>query len=458
MFKDQNLYFNDMIEKINKAKEDLEKNNETLEEAKDKIRAFINDNTFRGLAAETTKTQMETYIIVANAMIQANDCDIDDYQALLNELNSVQDSVGGDDLIGEVIQEQMINAKRMEKEDRNKAAEYKRKQKESYFPHSDYWYAFKAYQYTSSAEDNEKLYDKWKEKSEKYDEVQRNTSNLFENSRQLRQKAENALRELGQNFNGTSFDVADDDKEWKDALIKFMTENGYYIGFEDWFLDIGGKFGGNQGWFDETHKWEYALDEILKEEDLTDEQIEMLKDKKLNKAIAKGCGIIALVNWFYYLKGEKPTKKEFILKVYEFIDDHFLYGQFSKRIKPGMYNDMPGLSTDFQGYMQEYLDKNKNLGVKKAKCEYVDDGSLDKIKDSMREKRPVALYLHDAPEGKQFKFYKEKSSGNVEGTGELELDQEVAEHFVTITGVKKFVNSKTHKMEDYVQVSSWGKK
>jgi len=463
----QNLFLNNMMSKLKKAKEDLEKNNETLEEAKDKIRAFTNDNTFQGEAANTAKTQMETYILVANAMIQANDCDIADYYTLNHMLWEAQQSVGGDDLIGEVIVEQMNKAERMAEQDRERAVEIDRMQTKSHNPFADAWYQMKEIYYKKSAEDNEELYKEWKKRADKYDEIENNTSSLFENGEELRQQAENALRELGKNFNGEGFNVYDDDW-WKIGLINSMKEKGY-VGLGDdlsifywkrvfneetgkWEVEYAVAFGGDQNWFKPEN-----IKALLDNEDLTDEERKYFEDEKLNKALVEGCPVIAIINMKYAMEGKKyVTQKEFMLDVYKYLDDHPGYKKISKLIgKAGTPDEDLFPVPNVEDYVEDYMRENGHCSD--VEMNNINGGSLRYIEKQVKAKRPVVMTTETIT---GLEWYKEVEDEKDKNKHQLKKQsfQKEDKHVATITGVKTMPDPETQELKKYVEVSSWGEK
>jgi len=443
----QYLYYADLISKLETAKKDLDKDNETLEEAKKKVKDFIEDNTFEGDAATTVKMQMHSYLIIADAMIQANNLDIDDYQTLCHELNNARISLTFDDLIGDVIVEQMEKAKRMAEQDWDRAEELDRKQSATDNPLYDAWYQMQEIYYKKSAEDNEELYEEWKKRSDKYDEVESNTLNLFENGKQLRQKAENALNELGKNYNGKSFDVYDD--FWEDDLFKLMKEKGY-VGLGDNFLDVDGENGGNQMWFTDEN-----IEDFLNTADLTEEERKFFEDHKdLNKALVNGCPVIALINMFYRMEGKtKVSKKDFMKRVYEFLDDHPNYKKIAKIRGTAGLTDEGALSNGYniEDYLEDYMREHGHWS--EVEMENINNGSLRYIEKELKKKRPVIMST-DTVNGIRW--------GEIDVFGEFKDKEKKWEnderHAMTITGIKSAYNYNTNTFAKYVEVSSWGEK
>lgn len=462
MVSGQYLCFEDMIDKLKKAKEDLEKDNETLEKVKKEIRVFISDEeSFKGETASSVQIQMSEYILVTNAMIQANDCDIADCETMISELDSAQGAVGDDDLIGEVIYDQMDNARRMAAQDRERAVEIDRMQTKSHNPFADAWYQMKEIYYKQCAEYNDELYKEWKKKSDKYDEVENNTLNLFENGEQLRQQAENGLRELGKNFNGKSFEV-NDDYEWETPLVKLVNEKGY-VGLEEDFLTIfdyywddeagvwrirgDAKFGGDQGWFKQD-----AIDEFLKTADLTDDERKLFEDKELNKALTEGCSIIALMNMFYMMEGKTVVnKKDYMIRLYKYLDKHPDVREEIIKKNGGLVGEQAFSSTNQEDLLEEYMEEHGHY--REVEMEYVDDSRLGYIEKEIKAKRPVAL---NTPSTNGLTWY-EKTDGKLSEDETIKKGKD-AGHSVVITGIADYCDPYTYERKKYVEVSSWGKK
>jgi len=470
VLKVHNLYFEAFRVKLNTANSNLQKENEALETAKKKVREFINDDTFKGELAYAVKKQMEGYILVAEAMRLANDCDIEDCNQIYQELYDAQCSLGSfADLIGEEIIEYMITTKNLAKENKNRAQEYDRMQTESHNPVKDVWYQSKEIYYKNCAEHNEELYEEWKKKSHKYDEVQRNTANYFEKGKQLRQKAEIGLRELGKNYNGKSFDVYDDDG-WKTELNKAIAQ-GSYIGLGSYGLNMESEedgevpFGGNQGWFKKK-----SMDKFLDSVDvskLTDEEqklfyevLESFYDEDLNEALSKGCPVIALINTFYMMEGKTHVSRlEFMCRVYKFLNDHPEYKEKCKKKnwKDEFSAGLPAEEDDDKPSTEKYLDEyvKKNGYASGVEMKYIDEDrdSYDYIKEQVKKKRPVIISVTGVKDNypKGVNLYEDNK-------GSLKQSANTHNHVMTITGVTRQVNPETGLTEDYCEVSSWGKK
>jgi len=463
VLKVHNLYFEAFRVKLNTANSNLQKENEALETAKKKVREFINDDTFKGELAYAVKKQMEGYILVAEAMRLANDCDIEDCNQIYQELYDAQCSLGSfADLIGEEIIEYMITTKNLAKENKNRAQEYDRMQTESHNPVKDVWYQSKEIYYKNCAEHNEELYEEWKKKSHKYDEVQRNTANYFEKGKQLRQKAEIGLRELGKNFNGKSFDVYDD-RGWKTELSTVIAksfyiglDNGLNVPFENEKGEEKVAFGGNQYWFSKDE-----IEKILNTADLSPEERKLFEDEELNEALTLGCPVIALINTFYMMEGKTyVSREEFMLRVYKFLNDHPEYkakckkkysnDEFSAGI-PAETDDSEGLSTE--KYLAEYVKQNGYASGVEMKNINEDKDSFDYIKEQLKKKRPVFIGVDSIPnnDSKGVRMY-------LDDKGVLGLDTNVQKHAMIITGVTRQADPETGLVEDYCEVSSWGEK
>ena len=85
-----------IIDQSNAAITALESGNGNLESAKTAFGPVINNLTLRGASFDNVKQKCEDYLLIANALILANDADIADHRELIR-------LVGDQDLVGTVI-------------------------------------------------------------------------------------------------------------------------------------------------------------------------------------------------------------------------------------------------------------------------------------------------------------------------------------------------------------------
>lgn len=428
-----------MKKECDSAKYYLSLDNETLEKTKKKINSFISDDTFKGRSYDNVKIQMECYLCVANAMISANNADIEDIEILNNKV--------GDELLnGEVIYSNMRHAKEQERSARKKVDEYDRLQNNTMNPVKDAYYQYKKWSYENSAETSQKLYNEWCKKTILYDEIQGCTYGLFNRGNIIREKINIGLKQLGQNFNGREF-KAWDYTSWKNDLASTVLLNST-MGFGKMFISCYGIdskenngvykefFGGSQEWFNNNMYPSLAGD-----------------DKELDEAIHKhGCGIIALMNMFYMLEGRtNVSQEEFMKRTRDFVNSH-------KGVRNTIINgkDSTGINSIYwpignnvQSILDDYVKDNTKYSS--AEWQIKDADYLKQIDTQLKKGIPVIIQVGlGDPKDKndRISLYNENGS-RVNSTHD---------HYMTITGIRTNKDIVTGEEKKYLEVSTWGEK
>ncbi|MEG0721929.1 MAG: DUF6531 domain-containing protein, partial [Lachnospiraceae bacterium] len=167
----------------NSAKEILQKNNQDLQVAVAGIGEFTGDDSIQSAAFQSMKQQLADYTTIIQALHAANMWDISDYQALAS-------SVGDEVLDGSVILPKKEAAQRAKSSHLSSASVYRMAARTASFctPVSSvitYYYDM-ADCYERLAENDEEEIKACEDKEKKYDQMEAQTSGLFNCSRQMR--------------------------------------------------------------------------------------------------------------------------------------------------------------------------------------------------------------------------------------------------------------------------------
>lgn len=188
---------NDIKSQCDQAIHKLENDNETLDIVSKSVTAFSTDNEIKSVSFENLKQQLADYITVIDAIKSANAYDI-------AEFSTLKDLVGDEVLDGANIQSQMKKALDNKEFYLEKADEYEMK-KETSNSIIDLYYSWKVNDYKRLAESSQKLYDEWKSKSDKYDEIEGSTSILFSTTSSLREAITTALNSMSGRFQSGTY-------------------------------------------------------------------------------------------------------------------------------------------------------------------------------------------------------------------------------------------------------------
>lgn len=164
----------------------LNNDNASIEIIKNSLTDFTSDEEIKSDAFTTLKQQISDYSVVMETMTSANDLDIHDYERLIS-------LVGDEELIGSYILQKKQEAKDARDEARRKASEYRSKAHGADSHHERDYYYGQASHYSKLADRWNEIYEFFKGKEEKFDEIDEATSRLFETSAPLRIVVKNAL-------------------------------------------------------------------------------------------------------------------------------------------------------------------------------------------------------------------------------------------------------------------------
>lgn len=200
---------NDIKSQCDQAIHKLENDNETLDIVSKSVTAFSTDNEIKSVSFENLKQQLADYITVIDAIKSANAYDI-------AEFSTLKDLVGDEVLDGANIQSQMKKALDNKEFYLEKADEYEMK-KETSNSIIDLYYSWKVNDYKRLAESSQKLYDEWKSKSDKYDEIEGSTSILFSTTGSLREAITTALNSMSGRFQSGTY-IPRTGSDWKKIM------------------------------------------------------------------------------------------------------------------------------------------------------------------------------------------------------------------------------------------------
>lgn len=200
----------------------LLKDNASTYTVEKSLNTFIDDREITSIAFQALKQQISDYKIVLQAMRTANQSDMEDFQMLKLR-------VGNQELNGAVILEEKKNALTARKSDEKKAEDYRRKARAEKMLSLRIYYTNKVATYKVMAEADQKIYNAWQEKENRYNEIESCTSGLFANGAAMRAAAENGLNSIRGAFQNGAY-VPDMNAAWRGEISscyinRVMTRN-----------------------------------------------------------------------------------------------------------------------------------------------------------------------------------------------------------------------------------------
>lgn len=282
------------------AKKRMEEDQEALRIIRQSIEEFAGDQELESESFEALKQQLEDYLIIIEGMEAANQADASDYESL-------KGLAGHEVLDGENIFRQMENALNMKESYLAGEAGCKRKMAMAEDPILLLYYHRKEGQYSRLAENSQRLYERWREKSERFDEIVSATGHLFEDSKSISSWIQKGLLEVAGAFQKGAYMPAWG-SEWRREIMnagvhlsmcykdKGGDQNGPYM------LWLKGKNSDREDLRELVHSYEEY-------EDYSDEEIGELF-MKLN---SEGCGYVAFANIIVdeYRRKEEVFEKTF---------------------------------------------------------------------------------------------------------------------------------------------------
>ncbi len=261
----------------------LKEDSKALEIVSESIRFFAEDSEIESHAFDALARQLKDYETVIEAMRIANLTDSADFQSLSS-------LVGNEVLDGETIFCQMENAWNMKENYESKEFIYRNRMAATQDVLLYTWYRWKAGQYGRLALNSHRLYRKWEEKTEMFDEIAARTSHLFTAAEGIGILIQNGLSKIRGAFQEGVY-VPDEDYEWRRQLINAGTHLA--MGYRD-------RGGDQNGPYEMWQRGDGSDRELIRElirryeeyTDYSDEEIDVFL-KKLN---SEGCGYVAFVN------------------------------------------------------------------------------------------------------------------------------------------------------------------
>lgn len=187
----------------------LKNDNKSIEKIRKGLEKFASDDELTSQAFNTLKQQIMDYMVVLQAMTDANNLDLQDYSTLKN-------SVGDEELDGSVILRQKKDAIQARDSARTTASEYRSKARSAFWPWESSSYLSQASSYDNLADKNDEIRKKMEEKEQKYDDIDTNTSDLFSESAQFRLLAQNALADIKGAYKNGKYSP-NMDAEWRNS-------------------------------------------------------------------------------------------------------------------------------------------------------------------------------------------------------------------------------------------------
>lgn len=186
------------------------------------LNTFVGNGQIASTAFQALKQQISDYKTVLQAMRTANQSDMEDFLTLKLR-------VGNQELNGAVILEQKKNALKAKKSDEKNAENYRKKARAEKTLSLQMYYTSKVASYQAMAEADQKIYNAWQEKENRYNEIEGCTNGLFTNGVAMRAAAENALNSIRGAFQNGAY-VPDMNAAWRGEISscyinRVMTRN-----------------------------------------------------------------------------------------------------------------------------------------------------------------------------------------------------------------------------------------
>ncbi len=273
----------DMRTQCAQAVKSMEEDLTALENVSRSIVDFAEDPEIESEAFAALAQQLEDYETVIEAMRIAIVSDSADFQSLSS-------LVGNEVLDGETIFSQMENAKNMKENYQSCEMMYRNRMAASDDVFLYSYYQWKAGQYEHLAANSERLYERWREKTQKYDEIAAVTGPLFTVTDGIGVLIQNGLAKIAYGFQNGSY-APDPDQEWRRQL----KNAGIHLAMG--YQDQGGDQNGpcemwRRGTWSDREQIRELVHGYEEYDGYSDEQIEEL----LLKLNSEGCGYVAFAN------------------------------------------------------------------------------------------------------------------------------------------------------------------
>ena len=193
-----------------KAASRLEEDCKSLEIAGSCIAEFVRNPEVETESFQALKQQLEDYIIIIEAMQIANIADAEDFK-------SFGRLVGSELLDGENIYGQMENSLSMKESFLSNEEFYRNRMAATEDIFLQAYYHFKTKQYQRMADNSQRLYERWREKTERFDEIAAETQHLFVDGKDIDVLIQKGLTQIAGGFQNGAY-VRKPDNEWKKQI------------------------------------------------------------------------------------------------------------------------------------------------------------------------------------------------------------------------------------------------
>lgn len=281
----RNDYLNpvDIRNQCTKAIDRMDEDCKALEIVSKSMTGLRDDPEIKSDAFAALARQLEDYGTVIEAMRIANVADSADFKSLGR-------LVGSEVLDGENIFCQMDNAKNLKENYEWNEMMYRNRMSATGDALTYAYYRWKAGQYGRLAENSQKMYERWREKTERFDEIAASTAHLFTAADSIRSFIQDGLSKVAGRFQNGAY-AASVDNGWRQQLIN----EGIHLAMG--YRDKGGDQNGPY------EMWQIGMDpdrENIRElvhsyEEYTDYSDEEITDL-LMKLNSEGCGYVAFAN------------------------------------------------------------------------------------------------------------------------------------------------------------------
>lgn len=426
----------------------MEEDQKVLESIGKSIDMFAEDSEIQSKSFEALKQQLSDYHIIIEAMRIANDTDIADFRVLAVR-------VGVEVLDGGTIFDQMENSLRMKEGYLVKEEIYRRKMRTEEDALLYTYYCWKARQYESLADNSQRLYEKWREKTERFDEIAAETSGLFTDSGDIRILIQRGQSEIGGAFRQGGY-ILNQDSEWRKQIQNAGVRLA--MGYGDCGGDQNGPYMLWQRGLDSDRDYMRALIRGYEEyADYSDQEIGEL----LQKLDSEGCGYVAFAN----IVVDEYRRKE------EEFEQVFGFPLFLENVNGYHYVDYNRLILDIycasdnhkkiKNAWQEYdiYDEEEDISPTNGRGTTAKDRKY-RFERYMREHGvPVSLENIECSQDEVYQRCKEAAESGkrvIISTCPVRLEDEEGEpaqtdggHAMTVTGLTD---------DGRIKVSSWGEK
>lgn len=283
-----------------KAASRLEEDCKSLEIAGSCIAEFVRNPEVETESFQALKQQLEDYIIIIEAMQIANIADAEDFK-------SFGRLVGSELLDGENIYGQMENSLSMKESFLSNEEFYRNRMAATEDIFLQAYYHFKTKQYQRMADNSQRLYERWREKTERFDEIAAETQHLFVDSKDIDVLIQKGLTQIAGGFQNGAY-VRKPDNEWKKQIKNIGVRLAMGYG------DKGGEQKGpymlwKRGLASDMESIRNMIHKYEEYADYSDEEITGL----LIKLSDEGCAYVAFANIIVdeYRRKEEEFEKTF---------------------------------------------------------------------------------------------------------------------------------------------------